>query len=136
MVMAGNTRINTQIDMTGGTQLFPKFRPERRHGSVFYAGQEQLLGLYQTFESQAADKLVEVITNSSTTRWKDFRDLSLPHGMKLDAAQIGAEVVHKMRRQADSDYAIRLQQVAARPTILRHQGTISSALPLHRRPFR
>ncbi|TAY50958.1 nucleotidyl transferase AbiEii/AbiGii toxin family protein [Rhizobium leguminosarum] len=106
MAMAGNTRINTKIDLTGGTQLFPKFRPERRHGSVFFKGQEPLLGLYQTFESQAADKLIEVITNPSTTRWKDFRDLSLLHGMNLDSAQIGAEVIHKMRRTADSDYAI------------------------------
>ncbi|MBY3363774.1 nucleotidyl transferase AbiEii/AbiGii toxin family protein [Rhizobium laguerreae] len=106
MAMAGNTRINTKIDMTGGTQQFPKFRPERRHGSVFFKGQEPLFGLYQTFESQAADKLIEVITNPSTTRWKDFRDLSILHNMKLDVTHIGAEVVHKMRQKLDSDYAI------------------------------
>ncbi|ARQ58939.1 hypothetical protein Kim5_CH02896 [Rhizobium sp. Kim5] len=106
MAMAGNTRINTKIDMTGGTQLFPKFRPERRHGSVFYSGQEPLLGLYQTFESQAADKLIEVATYPSTSRWKDFRDLSILYGMKLDVTHVGAEVVHKMRRELVSDYAI------------------------------
>ncbi|UFW65813.1 nucleotidyl transferase AbiEii/AbiGii toxin family protein [Rhizobium laguerreae] len=107
MAMAGNTRINTKIDMTGGTALFPKFKPERRHGSVFYAGQEPLLGLYQMYESQAADKLIEVVTNPATTRWKDFRDLSILHNMRLDATHIGAEIVHKMRRKLDSDYAIK-----------------------------
>ncbi|NTI03155.1 nucleotidyl transferase AbiEii/AbiGii toxin family protein [Agrobacterium rhizogenes] len=103
---AGNTRINNKIEVTGGTQLFPKFRPERRHGSVFYKGQEPLLGLYQTFESQAADKLIEVVTNLETTRWKDFRDLSMLNGMKLDPSHVAEEVLHRLRRKQLSDFSI------------------------------
>jgi hypothetical protein len=103
---AGNTRINNKIEITGGTELFPKFRPERRHGSVFFKGQEPLLGLYQTFESQAADKLVEVVTNIDTTRWKDFRDLSMLHGMHLEPKLIAEEVLHRLRCKQLSDFSI------------------------------
>ncbi|CAN7262576.1 nucleotidyl transferase AbiEii/AbiGii toxin family protein [Rhizobium sp. LjRoot98] len=100
---AGRTRINTHLDVTGGTDLFPKFRPERRHGSIFFRDQVPLLGLYQSFESQAADKLAAVVLDPTTTRWKDFRDLSMLFAMKLDASLIGAELVHKLRRKIVSD---------------------------------
>lgn len=103
---AGRTRINTHIDVSGGTQLFPKFRPERRHGSVFFRDQEPLLGLYQTYESQAADKLAAVVMNPSTTRWKDFADLSRLFQMQLDPSFIGAELVHKLRRKVGNDQEI------------------------------
>ncbi len=103
---AGNTRINNKIEITGGTRLFPKFRPERRHGSVFFKNQEPLLGLYQTFESQASDKLIEVITNADTTRWKDFRDVSMLSKMHLDPKHIAQEVLHRLRRKQLRDYSI------------------------------
>ncbi|MEY9198426.1 hypothetical protein ABIA16_003542 [Sinorhizobium fredii] len=102
----GKTRIDTHVDVTGGTTMFPKFRPERRHGSTFFKDQQPLLGLYQPFESQAADKLAAVVLRPDTTRWKDFRDLSMLFKMQLDPSFIGAELVHKLRRKIGSDQDI------------------------------
>ncbi|MFQ6238251.1 nucleotidyl transferase AbiEii/AbiGii toxin family protein [Sinorhizobium meliloti] len=99
---AGKTRINTHIDITGGSHLFPRIQPVRSSGSVFYKGQVPLVGFYQSMESQAADNLAAVVLRSDTTRWKDFRDLALLQSMSLDAKTIAAELVHKVARKLRS----------------------------------
>lgn len=123
---AGKTRIDTHIDAPGGTHLFPKYRPERRHGSVFFRDQEQLLGLYQTWESHASDKLLAVVLNPSTSRWKDFRDLSILQGMKLDTDFVGMEVVHKLRRKFTSDITI-LDALAEAPEVFAWEFALEKA---------
>ena len=103
VIKLGKTRVNTHVDISGGTHLFPRFYNGPRHGSVFYKGQEPLLGHYQPIESQAADKLMAITLRHDTTRWKDFWDLAMLYDMQLDPRLISAEVTHGLRRKAASD---------------------------------
>lgn len=100
---AGRTRIRIEVNVSGGTHLFPRFYNGPRHGSIFYRGQEPLLAHYQPVESHAADKLMSMLSHGDTMRWKDFRDLAILSDMQMDPRLISADVIHGLRGKAPTD---------------------------------
>ncbi|MBA9034330.1 nucleotidyl transferase AbiEii/AbiGii toxin family protein [Rhizobium leguminosarum] len=92
----GTATIRTHVDVTGGPRQMPFYTPVKSSGSLFFKDQVPLQGLYQSFESQAADKLSAVVLRPGTTRWKDFSDISALSKMGLDKAVIANELAHQL----------------------------------------
>ncbi|WP_276118006.1 nucleotidyl transferase AbiEii/AbiGii toxin family protein [Pararhizobium qamdonense] len=94
-VQVGPSTVKNHVDVTwGGPKKFPRHKQTKRHGSTFYAKQEPTFAHYQSFESQAADKLLSALT-PTIGRWKDYSDLSLLAGMSLDHNIVAAELLAK-----------------------------------------
>jgi len=103
----GNTRVDLQVDLSFGSNLFPLEIPEVTEGTTFFKAQQPLRGYFQSVESLAADKIETVIAGrSDTTRWKDFADLDMLGSLNLDPRKVAGELVHLMRKRGKSDAEI------------------------------
>lgn len=109
----------------GDRRKFPKHQQAKRHGPTFFSKQEPTFGRYQSFESQAADKLVSAL-NPDISRWKDYSDLSLLAGMSLDHNVVADEFLAKLMaagHSADDIMAVLIEK----PESLSYDFTIAKA---------
>ncbi len=125
-VKVGPSPVKNHIDVTwGDRRKFPRYPQAKRHGPTFFSKQEANFARYQSFESQAADKLVSAL-NPNISRWKDYSDLSLLAGMSLDHNVVADEFLVKLMaagHSADDIMAILIEK----PESLSYDFTMAKA---------